>query len=252
MKVHDMPVSEDPVESYGRSAVLLPSGFPGIAHFHDRHRTAEPAVTSAAKIRLSPAKRLLDLVVASVMVLLLFPLMLVVALAVCADGGPALFVHQRLGRNGRPFKCLKFRTMVLRSDVALRELLATNPAAAREWAETQKLRKDPRVTRIGAFLRATSLDELPQLFNVLLGDMSLVGPRPIVRDEAPRYGADVQYYYAVRPGLTGLWQTSGRSELSYEQRVRLDVAYVTGRSMLKDVKILLKTVRVVLDRAGAV
>jgi len=247
-----MPVSEDPVESYGRGAALLPAGFPGLPHHYDRHRATESALTSAANIRLSAAKRLLDLAGASVMLLLLLPLMLVVALAVCSDGGPALFAHQRLGRNGRPFKCLKFRTMVLRSDVALRELLATDPAAAREWAETQKLRKDPRVTRIGAFLRATSLDELPQLINVLIGDMSLVGPRPIVRDEAPRYGTDLQYYYAVRPGLTGLWQTSGRSELSYEQRVRLDVAYVTGRSMIKDVKILLKTVRVVLDRAGAV
>ncbi len=209
-------------------------------------------MSAAANVRLYPAKRLLDLAGASVMILLLFPLMLVVALAVCADGGPSLFAQQRLGRHGRLFKCLKFRTMVVHADQALRELLATDPAAAREWAETQKLRKDPRITRIGAFLRATSLDELPQLFNVLRGEMSLVGPRPIVRDEAPRYGVDVQYYYAVRPGLTGLWQTSGRSELSYDQRVQLDVAYVRGLSMVKDVKILLKTVKVVLGRVGAV
>jgi lipopolysaccharide/colanic/teichoic acid biosynthesis glycosyltransferase len=201
---------------------------------------------------LSTAKRVVDLIGAGVLVVVFSPLMLVVALAVCADGGPTLFAHQRLGRNGRPFKCLKFRSMVVRADQVLRDVLATNPAAAREWAETQKLRKDPRITRIGAFLRATSLDELPQLFNVLLGDMSLVGPRPIVREEAPRYGADVQYYYAVRPGLTGLWQTSGRSELSYEQRVKLDVEYVTGRDMIKDLRILLKTVKVVLRRTGAV
>ncbi len=246
-----MPVSEDHVENYGHGAVLLSSGFAAPSSHH-LHQSNEPAVTCAPNIRLSPAKRLLDLTVASVMLVLLFPLMLVVALAVCADGGPSLFAQQRLGRNGRLFKCLKFRTMVLHADQALRELLATDPAAAREWAETQKLRKDPRITRIGAFLRATSLDELPQLINVLRGEMSLVGPRPIVRDEAPRYGVDVQYYYAVRPGLTGLWQTSGRSELSYDQRVQLDVAYVRGLSMVKDVKILLKTVKVVLGRVGAV
>jgi len=246
-----MPASEDHVENYGHGAVLLSAGFSGTANHH-LHQPAEPTLTAAANIRPSPAKRLLDLTVASVMLVLLFPLMLVVALAVCADGGPSLFAQQRLGRNGLLFKCLKFRTMVLNADQALRELLATDPAAAREWAETQKLRKDPRITRIGAFLRATSLDELPQLINVLRGEMSLVGPRPIVREEAPRYGVDMQYYYAVRPGLTGLWQTSGRSELSYDQRVQLDVAYVRGLSMVKDVKILLKTVKVVLGRVGAV
>ncbi len=243
-----MPVTEEPYKSYSRGAVLLSSSFRAISHHRDVHRAAG----SPADIRLSTAKRVVDLIGAGVLVVVFSPLMLVVALAVCADGGPTLFAHQRLGRNGRPFKCLKFRSMVVRADQVLRDVLATNPAAAREWAETQKLRKDPRITRIGAFLRATSLDELPQLFNVLLGDMSLVGPRPIVREEAPRYGADVQYYYAVRPGLTGLWQTSGRSELSYEQRVKLDVEYVTGRDMIKDLRILLKTVKVVLRRTGAV
>jgi len=252
MEAREMDVSNEPVENFSGSAALLSPGLRGISQLSEGTRTPDFEVSPVTNIRLSVAKRVLDLVGAGLLLVLLFPVMLVIGLAVSADGGPILFAHQRLGRNGRPFKCLKFRSMVVRSDEALRELLARDPAAAQEWAETQKLRKDPRITRIGAFLRTTSLDELPQLLNVIVGDMSLVGPRPIVRDEARRYGTAVHYYYAVRPGLTGLWQTSGRSELSYEQRVQLDVAYVTGRTMLKDVKILFKTVRVVLDRAGAV
>ena len=145
------------------------------------------------------------------------PLLGVLAALVRADGGTVFYRHRRIGAGGRMFDCIKFRSMVLDADGVLRRVIAEDPAAAAEWAETQKLRDDPRITRIGRFLRRSSLDELPQLFNVLRGEMSLVGPRPIVQAEVARYGDDIEYYYAAKPGLTGLWQVSGRSDMSYAQ-----------------------------------
>ena len=197
-------------------------------------------------------KTLFDQAVALTMIFLLAPLLLVVALLVRADGGPALYGHRRIGENGRSFRCLKFRSMVQNGDAVLQELLATNPAAQAEWLATQKLRDDPRVTPIGRFLRQTSLDELPQLFNVLRREMSLVGPRPIVEAEIDRYGRDISFYYETRPGITGLWQVSGRSNTSYEARVRLDVWYVRNWSLWHDFTILLKTIPAVLAKDGAV
>src|SRR6202012_5719788 len=135
---------------------------------------------------------------------------------------PVLFAHRRLGLDGRHFNCLKFRTMATNAEQVLEQVLAADPERAAEWRATQKLRNDPRITWIGRLLRSTSLDELPQLLNVLRLEMSLVGPRPIVRSEVPRYAADITYYYETRPGLTGLWQVSGRSDTSYERRVQLD------------------------------
>ena len=168
------------------------------------------------------------------------------------DGGPVLYSHTRIGVRGRPFGCLKFRSMVPDSDEVLRRLLNSDPAAAAEWADTQKLRRDPRITAVGRWLRATSLDELPQLLNILRLDMSLVGPRPIVQAEVPRYGEDIAYYFEARPGLTGLWQVSGRSDTGYDQRVRLDTWYVKNWSIWHDLAILAKTVPAVLKRRGAV
>jgi Undecaprenyl-phosphate galactose phosphotransferase WbaP len=194
----------------------------------------------------------LDFIVAALALLLLSPLLLAIAGIVKADGGPALYAQTRVGRAGRRFRCLKFRTMVVDAEQRLRELLAADTAAAAEWASTRKLIADPRVTGIGALLRRTSLDELPQLLNVLTGDMSLVGPRPIVEAELARYADDVASYRAVRPGITGLWQVSGRSQTSYARRVQLDVQYVKNWSLPRDLAILLRTIPAVLSRRGAV
>lgn len=198
------------------------------------------------------AKRALDILGAGIGLVLLSPFFLIVALMVRADGGPAFFAHQRVGRGGKLFGCLKFRSMVIDSQARLEALLANDPAARAEWEATRKLKNDPRITRIGRFLRSTSLDELPQLINVLLGEMSLVGPRPVQEAEIDRYyGASAAHYMAVRPGITGLWQVSGRSETSYESRVALDVAYVSRPSMIADLTILLRTPVAVLSRRGA-
>ncbi|MFM8614203.1 MAG: sugar transferase [Alphaproteobacteria bacterium] len=198
------------------------------------------------------AKRALDIIGAGLGLVLLSPFFLVVALLVRADGGPAFFAHQRVGRGGNLFGCLKFRSMVIDSQARLEALLANDPAARAEWEATRKLKNDPRITRIGRFLRSTSLDELPQLINVLRGEMSLVGPRPVQEAEIDRYyGASAAHYMAVRPGITGLWQVSGRSESSYESRVALDVSYVSRPSMLADLSILLRTPVAVLSRRGA-
>jgi UDP-galactose-lipid carrier transferase len=197
------------------------------------------------------AKIAFDLSVATLALIVLAPLLLLVALLVKLDGGPALFLHTRIGAGGREFKCLKFRSMSVHGDSLLERLLIRNSAAAAEWADTHKLRNDPRVTRIGRLLRKTSLDELPQLFNVLRLEMSLVGPRPIVRHEVPRYAEDIAYYYEARPGITGLWQISGRNDVSYERRVRLDCWYVKNWTIWHDIAILAKTIPVVLNCKGA-
>ena len=198
------------------------------------------------------AKRALDMIGAGIGLMLLSPFFLIVALMVRADGGPAFFAHQRVGRGGKLFGCLKFRSMVIDSQARLETLLANDPAARAEWEATRKLKNDPRITRIGRFLRSTSLDELPQLINVLRGEMSLVGPRPVQEAEIDRYyGASAAHYMAVRPGITGLWQVSGRSETSYESRVALDVSYVSRPSLLADISILLRTPVAVLSRRGA-
>lgn len=196
-------------------------------------------------------KIVFDLAAATAGVIVLAPVLAGVALLVKLDGGPALYGHTRIGSGGRPFKCLKFRSMMVDSDTALRAHLAQDPAAAAEWMQTHKLRNDPRISKIGRILRVTSLDELPQLFNVLRLEMSLVGPRPIVGAEVARYGDDIAYYYETRPGLTGLWQVSGRTETSYAKRVQLDTWYVKNWTLWHDLSILAKTIPAVLQRRGA-
>ena len=167
------------------------------------------------------------------------------------DPGPVIFKHMRVGKNGKSFPCYKFRSMCVDAKQMLEKYLRKNPEARMEWERDFKLKNDPRVTPIGEFLRRTSLDELPQIFNVLKGEMSLVGPRPIVQEEVPRYGIHIKKYYSVKPGITGLWQVSGRSDISYSERVALDVEYVVNRSFLKDIQILIKTFDVVFRKKGA-
>lgn len=196
-------------------------------------------------------KRLVDLCLAAGLLAVLAVPMLVIAALVRRDGGPALFGHKRIGANGKTFVCWKFRTMVMNGDEVLARVLATNPAARAEWNRDFKLRSDPRITRIGNILRLTSLDELPQLFNVLKGEMSLVGPRPIVREEVRRYGAAFHDYARCRPGITGLWQVSGRNDVDYGWRVRLDQEYARHWSVETDCLVLLRTVAVVCQARGA-
>lgn len=196
-------------------------------------------------------KRLFDIITSIAIIILLSPVLLYISRQVKKDGGPAIYGHERIGKDGKPFKCLKFRSMVTNSKDVLNELLQNDPEAKREWDTTFKLKNDPRITKIGAVLRRTSLDELPQLFNVLKGEMSLVGPRPIITAELERYNEEVDYYLLSKPGMTGLWQVSGRSDVDYETRVYLDAWYVKNWSMWNDIAILFKTVGVVLKKDGA-
>jgi exopolysaccharide production protein ExoY len=197
------------------------------------------------------ANRVLDVTVALAALLFFAPLMILVALAIMASGGPVLFRQMRLGQGGELFACLKFRTMYVDAEHLLAEVLANDPVARADWEREHKLRRDPRVSTVGRFLRKTSLDELPQLFNVLGGSMSIVGPRPIVAAEACRYGRYILNYCEVRPGITGLWQISGRNETSYRRRVACDVSYVRTKSAVKDLLIILKTVPAVCMARGA-
>jgi undecaprenyl-phosphate galactose phosphotransferase len=178
--------------------------------------------------------------------------MLIIYLIVRLGGKPALFSHIRVGEGGRKFACYKFRTMCIDADQRLEKMLAENIEIRNQWETFQKLPSDPRVTPIGHFLRRTSLDELPQLFNVIVGDMSLVGPRPVCEEELARYGEDSEHYLICRPGMTGLWQISGRNLLTYEDRVYLDSLYARRRSLLVDIVIMLFTIKVVISRDGAV
>ena len=200
----------------------------------------------AAPIGLT-SKRMVDIAIALSAIVLLAPLLIICFFAtICASPGPALFRHKRVGFNGKHFGCLKFRTMVTDAPDRLRQLLDSDPMAAAEWAAHRKLRYDPRITTIGVILRKSSLDELPQLFNVLRGDMSIVGPRPVTEEELVRYSSSVGAYLACRPGITGLWQVSGRSNATYNRRVACDAFYARNWSMVLDAKILIVTIPSVL------
>jgi undecaprenyl-phosphate galactose phosphotransferase len=242
----------------GGVAVGLVPVLPGlpVTGFHRHYFLGHDLAMLVDKNNLAaPLNRLLkavfDQFAAAVLVILLGPLLGTLAILVRADGGPALFRHQRVGAGGRAFSCIKFRTMVVDADRRLHRVLETDRRAAAEWAAHQKLSDDPRITRIGSFLRRSSLDELPQLFNVLRGEMSLVGPRPIVPDEISRYGNNIEYYYETKPGLTGLWQVSGRNETGYARRVKLDVWYVRNWTLWHDIAILFKTIPAVFLGRGA-
>ncbi|MGH6762246.1 MAG: sugar transferase [Phyllobacterium sp.] len=192
-------------------------------------------------------KRCMDIVIATIALVLAAPIMLIVASLIrMTTGGPAIFSHRRIGFNGQAFECYKFRTMVPDAEQALMRHLTGNPEAAREWQENRKLKRDPRITLLGQILRKSSLDELPQLFNILRGEMSCVGPRPVVADEVERYGVHASDYLRTRPGLTGLWQVTGRSSSEYSRRVELDAHYVRNWSVGFDLIILFRTVFAVL------
>lgn len=203
-------------------------------------------------ITYDQVKRVIDASVAGVMLVCLMPLMCMIAACVKWDGGPIFYAHERVGLRGRAFKCYKFRSMKLNSDQVLQDYLAAHPEAAAQWHLSRKLTWDPRVTQIGKWLRKLSLDELPQLWNVIRGDMAMVGPRPVTRDELINYYhfyADC--YTSVRPGITGLWQVSGRSNTSYDLRVKLDMTYVHNMSWRMDTDIMMRTPLAVLVARGA-
>lgn len=213
-------------------------------HSRTTRRTAEP--------RRIPPYRIVELTLVLGALIFLLPLMLLIAALIKATSrGPVLYRQQRLGQGGQLFGCLKFRSMQADADARLAALLDRDPLARHEWETSRKLSVDPRITPLGRFLRRSSLDELPQFFNVLAGDMSLVGPRPIVVGEIHHYGRHISTYYQVRPGISGLWQVSGRSDTSYRRRVACDRLYVRRKSFALDMAITVKTIPAVLVSRGA-
>lgn len=216
------------------------------------HYSAEEAPGYCPRLWQRGIKRSLDIVGALALLALLGPMYLGIALAVALRmGAPVHYWQKRLGRGGKAFPFYKFRSMCLDADAMLKRHLAANPDARLQWRRYQKLEDDPRITPLGRFLRRTSLDELPQLFNVLKGDMSLVGPRPCMERQRSLYGPHWSRYCDMRPGITGLWQVSGRNRLTYAQRVELDMTYASEWSLWLDIKIMVRTVRVVLTHDGS-
>ena len=232
--------------------MMLPLGHVGVEPFYTEKVFMLSIRNNLARRRNRLAKRIFDLVATVVGGLLILPILLILAVLVGVDNkGRIIFAHRRVGRKGKLFSCYKFQSMVPDAQERLEEYLAKNPAARKEWEESFKLTNDPRVTKLGAFLRKTSLDELPQLWNVLMGDMSLVGPRPIVTKEVERYGDYIREYYMVPPGITGMWQVNGRSDTTYEERVAMDTWYVRNWSVWIDLVYLFKTVKTVFTGKGA-
>jgi Undecaprenyl-phosphate galactose phosphotransferase WbaP len=232
------------------------AGVPKLRFAGRRYVLAEGMTLELSLTRLDHAirlriKRTCEIALAVAMLIALLPLFVIFALIIRLDGGPTFYGQVRVGRGGRPFRCLKFRSMVHHADRVLADLLERDPAAAEEWTRDFKLKNDPRITKLGRFLRSSSLDELPQLLNVLRGDMSFVGPRPIVEAEIERYREEIDLYYLVRPGITGLWQISGRSDVTYEERVAFDARYVLNWSIRFDLVIMLRTLPAVLRKSGA-
>ncbi len=205
------------------------------------------------KIKHIPTKRIFDFCFSLFIIILFAPLFLTIALFIrCTSKGRAIYSHERIGRGGRPFKCYKFRTMYQDADAQIHEIFKKDPLLEQEWKEKRKLKQDPRVTPFGSFLRKTSLDELPQFWNVVKGDLSIVGPRPVISEEVEScMGSKAEKILSIRPGLTCLWQVSGRSDSSYSHRLALDEAYVDGRSFLLDLKLIIKTIPQMIFPKGA-
>lgn len=248
-KAHTRPNS---AEESAELAVAPGSSTPQLIDSHgDSHWPHRVGVRPSKGILYEGLKRTTDILGAVLIAAVFSPVVIAVCLTLWLQRGPVIYKHRRIGRGGRTFECFKFRTMLPNADQVLREVLEKNPALKLEWVRDHKLRDDPRVTAIGRFLRRTSLDELPQLWNVLRGEMSLVGPRPIVREELLRYGRKVRDYLAIKPGITGLWQVMGRNDTDYRRRVVIDTYYVRNQNLLLDLYILIKTIGVVLGRAGA-
>lgn len=224
-----------------------------VVDFHAAQASKAKTAPYSRRTASRAIKRGADLLLAVPGLLFLLPVLFIIAIVVkMNDGGPILFAHTRRGQDGKAFKCLKFRSMAVDAQERLAALLASDPKLAAEWAARQKLDNDPRVTSVGRFLRKTSLDELPQLLNIIRGDMSVVGPRPIVEDEVARYGEHIKAYDAYRPGIFGLWQISGRSETTYDERVEMDVEYAERQSFWLDLKIMVLGIPAVLLSRGAV
>jgi exopolysaccharide production protein ExoY len=205
------------------------------------------------KIKHIPVKRLFDILFSLSVLTIGLPVFFLIALLIFfSSPGKIIYSHERIGRGGKPFRCYKFRSMYPNADQRLKEILATNSVLKEEWEKNFKLKQDPRITPIGSFLRKTSLDELPQFWNVLKGDLSLVGPRPVVQEEISKYfGSKASKILSIRPGLTGPWQVSGRSDASYDKRIELDEYYVDHQSFLFDLKLIAKTIPAMLFSKGA-
>lgn len=204
-------------------------------------------------VKHHPAKRIFDIFFSLTVLMLGIPIFLLIALAIkLSSKGSPIYSHLRIGRGGRPFKCYKFRTMYQDADNRLKEILDNDPIKKEEWDRRHKLLDDPRVTPIGKFLRKTSLDELPQFWNVLIGDLSVVGPRPVIFHELQtHFGEKAAKILSMRPGMTGVWQVSGRNDTSYETRVHLDEHYIDNRSMLMDIRLICKTIPCMFTKKGA-
>ncbi|MEM6753299.1 MAG: sugar transferase [Cyanobacteria bacterium P01_C01_bin.38] len=193
------------------------------------------------------AKRLFDIIFSLLVLILFSPVYLILALLIALSSrGPIFYIQERVGKNYKRFNCIKFRTMVSNADEVLVQMMETSPQFQQEWKNNFKLKKDPRITTIGKFLRITSLDEFPQFWNVLKGDMSVVGPRPLVAEELPKYGCHINEILTIKPGITGLWQVSGRNDIPYPRRVQIDLYYVKFRNFWLDLWIILKTIAVVV------
>jgi exopolysaccharide production protein ExoY len=240
----------NPAATFG----VTPGGHAVDREFHNAANGHAPNVVRfdrSGSIVGGGPKRWFDLAGALAALLLLMPLFCLIALAIKLwDGGPVFYRHSRVGLKGTAFDCLKFRSMVINADEVLARYLAANSDAADEWQKNHKLKRDPRITPLGASMRKTSIDELPQLLNILKGEMSFVGPRPIVTDEVQKYGSTIEHYLCARPGLTGPWQASGRNDLDYATRVALDRSYVENWSFWRDLTIIAKTARVVVAARG--
>lgn len=245
------------IQPYVKSVSFVPDlqGYPGnleIVSFADAGLMMIKVKNNLAHWHNKAMKRVFDIMCCLPGVILLSPVFAIISLMIyISDPGPIIFAHKRIGKNGKPFDCYKFRSMIADAENVLEQYLKDNPAAREEWEKDFKLKNDPRVTKIGAFLRKTSLDELPQLINVIKGEMSLVGPRPIVEAEIEKYGIFFKDFAMVTPGITGVWQVNGRSDTTYDERVSMDSWYVHNWSLWLDIWYLIKTFKVVLQRKGA-
>ena len=212
-------------------------------------RTQSDVKTKISKKVYIKIKRVIDVILASVALILLSPLFAIIAIAIKIDSkGPVFFAHKRIGKNGKIIKLYKFRSMVINAEELIKSF---TPEQMREYKENYKLTNDPRITKVGKFLRKTSLDELPQLINIINGDLSIIGPRPVVADELEKYGVNKDKFLSVRPGLTGYWQVNGRSNTTYEQRMEMELYYIDNLSLKMDIKVFFKTILSVLKKEGA-
>ena len=246
------------LQPYTNSILIVPdlAGIPVVGgeteYFFDDRILAYRTKNNLASPGNQLIKRLFDIFVCLILSIVIIPLLVIIAVAIKLDSkGPIIFSHNRVGYRGKDFKCYKYRTMVANSQQVLEEMFETNPDLQQQWEEDFKLKNDPRITRVGKILRKTSLDELPQIFNVLKCEMSLVGPRPIVRGEIHKFGPHIKEYLMVRPGMTGLWVNSGRNDVDYDERVQMETWYVRNWSLWMDISLLFRTIPVVLGRKGA-